>query len=118
MRLLSLITFSLLSLLFACNSNQAPDKVKGVPTNAFWIGGKDGGSWYVIRSTDSISKSAVIEVYNDNSGELEQNKTFTLQCDNSEDIHWNNLESQISAFDGTLIHLNVVNGKNRVCYLK
>ena len=118
MKTLLLISLSLISLFTACRQIGAPERAKGVPSNATWIGGVDGGKWFVIEKVDKVTKTAKIQIYNDNSGDLDINKIFKLQCDNSDDIKWDNLLSQITCYDGRIVSLSLINNNNIKCYFK
>lgn len=107
--------------IFGCVNHQKlnpPEKPKGVPEKAFWVGGADGGSFYLIEQIDSTNKSAVIKVYNDYTGDLIEGKLFHLHCDSAEKINWENLELDIDSFDGQRIFLNRINKNSKYCYLE
>ena len=99
---------------------EPPPRVKGVPAQAFWAGGPDGGNWYVITRADSIRRQAVIQVYHDGTGELLVSRTFLMDCINEKGVDWQNLQNQINFFDGNSVVL-MIKGKfksGKYCYLK
>jgi hypothetical protein len=84
-----------------------PEKVKSIPDKAFWVGGVDGGNWYLLDFINKSRKEAFFKIYNDYTGELIESKKFKLKCDNDDGINWNDLKGQINAFDGERILLEI-----------
>ncbi|MGG9972620.1 hypothetical protein ACQ33O_12575 [Ferruginibacter sp. SUN002] len=107
-------------LLFSnCKNKQSsfePVRVKGIPENAFWTGGPDGGNWFVVDSIIINSNAASFRIYNDNSGELIENKIFKLKCDSK--IKWDHLQEEISGYDGKIILSNSTQQNNHSCYFE
>lgn len=97
-----------------------PEKAKGIPENAFWAGGMDGGNWYLIDSSKKSRKEATIRVFNDQNGDQIISKTFRMECINEDGIDWNNLKSQIVSFDGEKILLEIKGSGSvrRYCYFE
>jgi len=116
--------FPYLAFLFiGCSSNEniksVPEKNKSIPDNAFWSGGMDGGNWYLIDSIDQFKKEAKIIVYNEYDGKIIIEKLFKLNCKSDEDIDWNNLNKQFSAFDGEKIFLHKTNSTAQIkCFFE
>jgi hypothetical protein len=96
---------------------KSPARVKGIPEKAFWIGGVDGGNWYLIDSISNQRNSAFIKVYNDNDGSLLISKKFDLICQLDNQTLIKNLKEQINFFDGEKIELKSFGGK-KSCFLK
>jgi len=116
-------TLSLLisiSLFTSCNTNSTtePERVNGIPDDAFWVGGADGGQWYVIKGIEKESLTADISIYNDNTGDLEVDRRFTLSCNSAYAFNIENLKNEINAFDGETIILSHVDKEGRNCILK
>lgn len=78
----------------------APDRLSKIPQDAFWVGGIDGGQWYLVNSIDKTDKIIHFKIYNDYNGDLLVDKKFKLNCDNNTEIKWDNIKEQINAFDG------------------
>jgi len=96
---------------------KSPLRVKGIPEEAFWIGGVDGGNWYLIENIHDHRNSAFIKVYNDNDGSLIISKKFYLICPLDNKTLIENLKEQIEDFDGERINLKSFDGK-KSCYLQ
>lgn len=107
-----------------CNTKEAsatvhaPEKVGNIPQDAFWIGGIDGGQWYLVDSINKSNQTIYFKIYNDYNGDLIVDKPFKLHCNNYEEIQWNNIRSQITAFDGQHIILITVNKEGKYCYFE
>jgi len=117
----SFIVFSLILVLARCSDRQdigqKPEKINGIPTQAFWVGGQDGGTWFVIDSVDSKTRRIVARVYNDQTGDLIANKEYNLTC-SSVIINWTDLKQQIKGYDGNKILLTA-NSKDKInCYFE
>lgn len=119
MRLFTIATFLLIflpSCLYKRQEEITPVKAKGIPEKAFWVGGLDGGNWYLVDFIHPHKNGAQIRVYNDHDGSLIISKRFSLACPVDNLIWIENLEEQINSFDGEKIYLKPTNGKMS-CYL-
>ena len=95
-----------------------PIRLKGIPNNAFWVGGIDGGNWYLVEYVHAHKNNAYIKVYNDSDGSLIVSKRFFLICVLSgQPMFIENLQEQITGFDGEKIYLKRMPGKDS-CYLQ
>ena len=57
------------SLFFLKNPRpQAPKKIANIPAEAFWIGGVDGGQWYLIKNINKKAKTVHLKIYHDFTG--------------------------------------------------
>ena len=107
MNLTKLITVTFATLLsgcIACNNPGPPDKVEGILKNAFWIGGIDGGNWYVLGNIDTLKRTVNFQIYNEQTGERLLAKELNLHC-NSNSFDWSNLLDNLIAFDGQKVLL-------------
>ena len=95
-----------------------PKKIEGIPENAFWVGGQDGGQWYEIKKIDGKSLTADIVIYNDNTGDLETDRQFKLNCDSGTRFNLDNLKNKISGFDGQRIILKHLDKEDKNCFLE
>ncbi len=113
-----LFIISALTFLFYSCSNQ-PQRVKGIPESAFWIGDSDGGSWFLIDSINKQAGTMACKIYNDNSGELIADKVFNLSCYNPDkEIDWNNLNEEFDGYDGEYIILKTRDSMDKYCWFK
>jgi hypothetical protein len=123
-QLLNTLVLTVCILFASCFGNEhrypPPVKQEDIPDETFWVGGANGGNWYLVESVDKLRKEAVIDVYNDQSGELVVSKVFKVDCSNEDGIDWNNLKDQIQSFDGNKIKLEIkgIFGMRRYCYLE
>ena len=103
-----------------CNIDRdyQPERVEGIPKDAFWVGGPDGGQWYIIENINKEMGTANFKIFNDHSGTLEISRNFKLKCDSEVVIAWDNLEKKIDAFDGQSIILNILNKEGKYCYFQ
>jgi hypothetical protein len=115
--LLTLILSFLLSCSTTIDKKNEPARLKGIPENAFWIGGVDGGNWYLIDYIDDHRNNAFIKVYNDNDGSLIISKSFMLICPSDNQTLIDDLKEQIQGFDGKKIFLKSPDEKAG-CYLQ
>jgi hypothetical protein len=94
-----------------------PVRLQNIPEKAFWVGGTDGGNWFLVEDVHNHSNNATIKVYNDIDGSLIASKRFMLICpvDNHQPIH--DLQEQINGFDGKKILLKSPNTK-KACWLQ
>lgn len=78
---MKLLLFGFAVLLLGCKSQiKQPERPTDVPDKAFWIGGIDGGTWFLIQKVDSNNISAFIKVYNDQTGELIVSKCLSCSA--------------------------------------
>lgn len=107
--------------LFSCSADhdkvKAPKRPKNIPEQAFWVGGTDGGNWFVVEDVHIHKSNAFIKVFNDSDGSLIASKRFILVCpiDNQQLI--DNLQEQINGFDGEKILLKS-SGNKKNCWLQ
>jgi len=114
-----LLPILLITLLMFVQCSHEPKRAAGIPNNAFWVGGPDGGNWYVIKSIDREAKTINFKIYNDFTGDLEVDKTFKLHCYYPDkDIKWDDLDEEIKGFDGEYIVLRTRDSDNKSCYFK
>jgi len=85
----------------------APRRLANIPTRATWIGGLDGGTWFLIDKV--VSNHAFrVKLYNDNDGELIVNSIFLLNNGCSlKEIDSIQLLNSIGGYDGREVLLNV-----------
>jgi hypothetical protein len=99
----------------SCQSNglevKEPIRKNGIPNDAFWVGGVDGGNWYEVKSVHPHKNNAVIRIYNDQDGSLIVSKRFILVCPSDKPMWIDELKHQIIAFDGEKIYLKSPNGR-------
>lgn len=104
----------------SCSFNRVrikePVRVKGIPEKAFWVGGPDGGNWYLAEDAHDRNNVS-LKVYNDQDGGLIISKRFILVCPVDNQMPVDDLRSQIDGFDGKRIFLRSRNGK-KYCYLE
>lgn len=93
-----------------------PIKPQKIPKIAFWVGGSDGGNWYVVKNINSHRNSALISIYNEN-GDLIISKKFFVMCSEHNQTLLTNLEKQINAFDGNKILL-IDKANKKSCWLQ
>lgn len=114
-----LIAILLIAFAFSNCKTNSPNKVQGIPENAFWAGGIDGGNWFIIDSINSLTKTIRCKIYNDNSGELIVDKKFDLHCYlNESKINWGNLQEEFYGYDGECLHLITKDANNKSCWFK
>ncbi|HMF73815.1 MAG TPA: hypothetical protein VK616_20180, partial [Flavitalea sp.] len=84
-----------------------PKRPPIVPSEAEWVGGVDGGSWYQIIKVVS-SNTFRIKIYNENSGDLEIDTAFVLNPTCSlKEIDSMTLVKSINGYDGEKILLTI-----------
>jgi hypothetical protein len=99
------------------NEAKPPIRKKGIPNNAFWAGGVDGGNWYMIESVHPHKNNAVIRIYSDQDGSMIVSKKFILVCPSGKQMWIDDLKNQITGFDGEKIYLkSMTDGSN--CWLQ
>lgn len=105
---LSLVLISLVIFFLTHNSAvTAPDRVSNIPKEARWIGGSDGGNWFEIVQTLEEGKFR-IKIYNENTGETEEDATFVLNQDcEATSLDASTLLNNIESYDGTRIILAI-----------
>jgi hypothetical protein len=92
--------------LVACQQSsqlEPPPRPRGVPANALWAGGLDGGDFILL----SPAKAAGIfsaRIYNDHSGELDFSGDLRLSKPSTAPIDVNDAKSY-SGWDGETLHL-------------
>jgi hypothetical protein len=114
-------TIILILILSACTTESENREIlktkKGLPEKSFWIGDIDGGNWYYVHDVHPHANNAYISVY-DESGELIIKKTFFVLCYHNRPVLWiENLETQISGFDGEKIILKSPTGQE-ICWMQ
>ena len=101
-----------------CNSSVStpPEKVLGIPSNAKWYGGVDGGVWVeVVKAINN--KVYQLNIFNDITGEKQDSGVFEL-CASCDCLPIDSLTviNNISGYDGEKIYLSMqLNGEH--CYL-
>lgn len=60
-----------------CDTN-TPDRIANIPKDAFWVGGADGGQWYLADKIDSTNQTIHFKIYNDYTGDVVVDKVFKL----------------------------------------
>ncbi len=78
--LLSLLLIGSVAIFYLLNKKpevHPPAQVSNIPSNAKWIGGVDGGNWYLLKKVVSPNVFR-ITIYNERSGDIEADTTFTL----------------------------------------
>lgn len=93
------------------DEGKEPARVNGIPEQAFWVGGVDGGNWFLVDKVHDHRNNALIKVYNDNDGSLIVSKRFMLICSADNQILIEDLQKQINGFDGEKILLKSPIGK-------
>jgi hypothetical protein len=98
------------------NDVTPPERIEGIPQDAVWHGGIDGGHWYkFIEKTDSITFR--FQLFDDVTGKLIQEGKFKAKGDCLDTIaKMQNIQVNINYWDGSGIVLSLPNNKN--CYLE
>ena len=98
--------FAFLTFAVGCKSFKSNhmNRPKNIPKNSFWAGGVDGGNWFFIKSVNSHRNMARIAIYNDQDGQLIIDKSFMLICGANKQTFIDELQKQISGFDGKNIY--------------
>lgn len=115
--LLILILFVVVGLIitYYCirDTTGKPKRAANVPSNATWVGGVDGGVWFLISKTLS-TKEFRIKIYNDFTGDMEVDTAFVLDSACSfKEFDSTTLINDLDAYDGKKVLLkSVVGGKN------
>jgi hypothetical protein len=114
-------TIILILILSACSTESENKEIlkkkNGLPDKAFWIGGVDGGNWYYVHEVHPHVNNAYISIYDDN-GSLLIKKKFFVICNLNRPVVWiDNLETQITGFDGEKIILKSPTGKE-ICWMQ
>ena len=117
MKLTSYLIFILLVCACINTRPEAPERLPIIPQEAFWIGGADGGNWYVVHDIRKHRNNANISVYGDQAGELIVSKRFILICPENTETFITDLKEQIIAFDGRRILLEAEVGEKN-CWLQ
>lgn len=93
-----------------------PMRASNIPSTARWVGGADGGSWYLIKEMP-YSNFFRIKIYNERSGDVEADTIFTLNPECSvKELDSTTLVKSIVGFDGVKILLNLPD-KGKRCFL-
>lgn len=101
------------------NTQELKDTLRppNVPDSAFWVGGLDGGNWYVVHSVHDHRNSAIISVYAED-GKFIVRKNFSIICRVDRPIVWiKELKSQINGYDGEKILITAPTG-TEVCWMQ
>lgn len=96
----------------------APERVGKISKDAFWVGGIDGGQWYLVDSINKADKTIHFKIFNDYNGDLVVDKIFKLHCDNNLEVKWDNIHGQINAFDGQRIILTTIDIDGKYCFFE
>lgn len=101
-----------------CNVATKPPKRKSnVPNEAQWYGGKDGGAWILINSTDFSNQYEVV-VYFDSDGSIWSNGLYKVCRYCQEDsMKVEEIRNNISTFDGESVILKTIK-KGKYCTLE
>lgn len=92
---------------------QIPDRLSSIPIDATWVGGEDGGSWFLVQSI--IGKDVCMEIYDDRTGELLTNGCFTISCDIV--LTKKQLIQEIIAYDGEKVIISIETEDGQNCTL-
>ena len=95
-----------------------PERVDGIPEDAFWVGGIHGGSWYSIQHIDEEEQTVFFRIYHDTNGEIWLNQELKLHCKSDSKIEWSSLENEIIAFDGEKVLLSKSDNNGENCFFK
>ncbi len=100
----------------SCKVTQ-PKKANGIPDKAFWVGGKDGGQWYLIDSINKSAQTINCKIFNDYSGNLIIDSKFYFHCNSNKTfINWDKLKNEINFYDGQKIALIKTDTAKKYCY--
>ncbi len=81
----------------------APKKPKSVPTDAFWVGGIDGGNFIFVSKHEDKDSLFSVKIYNDYTGDLEY--TGVLKYSGNKTIEKSlNDHSLYQGWDGEKLH--------------
>lgn len=116
-KLLVILLLSMIWLIMAkfyyANLNSNPVRTSGIPLNAVWVGGNDGGIWVSCSKQDNIGSTYKCLIYNEYTGELESCGSYKLlKC------KWSDVDGKVSyvqlgsvpakmvldSFDGVVIY--------------
>jgi hypothetical protein len=121
MKMKTLTAIAFILTVSACSNysdvNKEPVRKIGIPENAFWVGGVDGGNWYLAGDVNGRRSDGVISIYNDQDGSLIVSKRFTLMCQDKSLVPFEDLQKHINGFDGKRIFLTSFDGK-KPCFLQ
>src|SRR5688572_28833746 len=100
-----ILSLTIIILWTSCSTTakQGPERIKGIPEDAFWVGGQDGGQWYKIKKLNKESLTVDFVIYNDYTGEIATERQFQLKCNSKNEINWDNFNDEINAYDGQRI---------------
>lgn len=84
-------------------SGVVPTRASGVPPDAVWAGGADGGDWLRCRAANAQGTRFRCEIYHDFTGELEVDGHFALApgISDTSPVDWTTFEF----FDGRTVFL-------------
>jgi hypothetical protein len=103
-----ILVLSFSMLLFACEAQdtslEPPPRPDGVPKEALWVGGADGGVFLVLEKT-AEPQTFSAEIYFDQSGELWYKGRLKLEPGSSVDFDYKNAAT-FSAWDGDTLYLS------------
>ncbi|MBN4051231.1 hypothetical protein JYU16_00290 [bacterium AH-315-M05] len=99
-------------------SSYQPERAEGIPDNAFWIGGVDGGRWYVISNVDKNTQMADFKIYNDYTGDLIFERNLKLYCSSDYDLKWDNLKNEINFSSRQRVVLTTIDKNHKYCYFE
>lgn len=121
MKQYAIIVFISLGLLSCTQCNRqitkSPERPKSVPRSALFVGGVDGGNWYLIKKI-LLDTNFEIEIYSHSSGELEIDTTFKLNADcPMKSMDSVTLAKSINGYDGEKILL-IIPENGRKCFLR
>lgn len=108
MKYLSIIVFTFV--LFACDTNAptAPERKTGIPENAVWAGGVDGGAWILCNRIGTEQYSCTI--YNEFTGSIMAKGVF-LHRKIFYDVKTKELKIQPASNTNTLPSYNYYDGE-------
>jgi hypothetical protein len=102
-----IVVLILTLLLLACEAQNSPTKSpplpNGVPKEAMWIGGVDGGVFVVLTKAPE-PRTFLAEVYFDQSGELWYKGRLQLESENQSEFDYTNAAAY-TAWDGDTLYL-------------
>jgi len=117
-RAICLMIFSVLTFFISCKdvTPKPPKRVAGIPEQATWAGGVEGGNWFEITKVVSVN-TFKIRIYNDYSGNLEADTMFILNKDCLiKTIDSTGILENLEGYDGEKIILSFPK-KEKKCFL-
>jgi hypothetical protein len=111
-----IIVFIISLCFISCNSEvKPPVKVSGIPEDAVWFGGVDGGQWILCEKIDTTMFRYRCKIYNEKTGRLITFGEFVLRKSNWDELlnesKYSILNEEIdtlnfAAYDGIKIYLD------------